>query len=52
MQRFLGDHRSGLVLSIDGSALPVGVPERLFLSVSFKDLVDPSKVKIIDLGEG
>ncbi|OCL00681.1 kinase-like protein [Cenococcum geophilum 1.58] len=51
MQRFLGDHRSGLVLSRDGSALPAGVPERLFLSVSFKDLVDPSKVKIIDLGE-
>ena len=52
MQRFLGDYQSGLALSRDGSDLPAGVPERLFLSVSFKDLVDLSKVKIIDLGEG
>jgi hypothetical protein len=48
----LGDYQTGVVSSKDGSALPVGVPERLFTSVSLNDLVDVSRVKMIDLGEG
>ncbi|KAG9234597.1 kinase-like domain-containing protein [Amylocarpus encephaloides] len=51
MRRYLGDSWSGVVSSRDSSALPPGIPERLFQSVSFEDLVDPSRVMIIDLGE-
>ena len=55
MQLYVGNHRSGVVSSRDGSALPPGMPERLFRSVSpnsLKDLVDLSRVVMIDLGEG
>ena len=52
MRRYLGDPRTGVVSSRDGSALPPGMPKHLFLSVSVKDLVDLSAVKVIDLGEG
>jgi hypothetical protein len=43
--------QSGVVWSEDNSSLPAGVPERLYLSVPFTN-VDPSSVKMIDLGEG
>jgi hypothetical protein len=52
MQHHLGDYETGEVSSRDGSALPVGVPEHLFTSVLLNDLVDASRVKMIDLGEG
>ena len=52
MLRYVGNYRSGVVSSRDGSALPPGMPERLFRSVSLKGLVDPSRVMMIDLGEG
>jgi hypothetical protein len=52
IHRYLGDPRTGVVSSRDRSALPAGMPEHLFLSVSLKDLVDLSMVKMIDLGEG
>lgn len=52
MRRYLGDSWSGVVSSRDRSTLPPGIPERLFQSVSFKDLVDSSRVMMIDLGEG
>ena len=52
MQRYVGNYQSGVVSSRDGSALPPGMPERLFRSVSLKGLVDPSRVMMIDLGEG
>ena len=50
--RYISNYRSGVVLLKDRSALPPSMPERLFRSVSLKGLVDPSRVMMIDLGEG
>ena len=52
MQRYVGNYQSGVVSSRDGSALSPGMSERLFRSVSLKDLVDLSRVVMIDLREG
>jgi hypothetical protein len=52
MRRYIGNCQSGVVSSRDGSALPPGMPERLFRSVLLKDLADLSRVMMIDLGEG
>ena len=52
MKRYVGNYQSGVVSSRDRSALPPGMLERLFRSVSLKDLVDLSRVVMIDIREG
>ena len=52
MRRYLGEPQTGEVSSRNGSVLPPGVPDHLFLSGSLRDQVDLSTVKIIDFGEG